>query len=132
MLQFLRSVVGPRIIRSEEGSQQGDTFGPLLSSNTLQPILLSMSLELTLGYLDDLIIGGPIDKVADDVQTVIKEGKAMGLFIGCSKYQLVTQRRALVTDPTLLSFRSVNVNDAELLGTPLFTVRGTSYRRRMG
>ena len=32
----------------------------------------------------------------------------------------MTQRITLVTDPTLLSFRSVDVKDAELLGAPLF------------
>ena len=55
-----------------------------------------MSLEVTLGYLDDLTLGGPIDEVADDVQTVIKEREAIGLRLNCSKCELVTQRRTLV------------------------------------
>ncbi len=111
---------GSHTIWSQEGPQQGDPLGPLLFSNTLQPLLLSLSSHLTLGFLDDLTLGGPIDMVAADVQTVIKEGEAMGLRLNCSKCELVVKRRTLVTDPTLLSFRSVNVNDAELLGAPLF------------
>ena len=59
----------------QEGTQQCDPIGLLPFSNTLQPILLPMSSELPLGYLDDLTLGGPIDKVHPDVQTVIKRGQ---------------------------------------------------------
>ena len=54
-----------------------------------------MSSELTPGYLNDLTIEGPIDKVAGDVQAVIKVGEAKGLRLTCSKCQLVTQRKTL-------------------------------------
>ena len=43
----------------------------------------------------------------------------MGLRLNCSKCELVTQRRTRVTDP-ILSLRSINVSDVEMLRAPLF------------
>ena len=49
---------GPFTISSEEGPQQGDPFGPLAFSNCIHPMLLSMESVLSLGYLDDVTLGG--------------------------------------------------------------------------
>ena len=43
---------------SQVGPQQGDPLGPLLFCLPLQPILAAMVSPLTLGYLDDLTLGG--------------------------------------------------------------------------
>ena len=64
---------------SQEGTQQGDPLGPLLFSNTAQPLLQSLSSALTLGCLDDVTLGGSLDVVAADVQKIITEDQAMGL-----------------------------------------------------
>ena len=50
---------GSHIIESQEGPQQGDPLGPLLFCNTIQPLLDSLRSTLTLGYLDDVTLGGP-------------------------------------------------------------------------
>ena len=50
---------GPFKLTPNEGPQQGDPIGPLLLSNTIQPLLESLESELPLGYLDDLTLGGP-------------------------------------------------------------------------
>ena len=50
-----------------EGPQQGDPLGPLMFSNTVQPLLVSLTSELTLGYLDDLTLGGLPSQVAKDI-----------------------------------------------------------------
>ena len=45
-------------ISSEEGSQQGDSLGPLLFALTIHPILQSLDSEFKTGYLDDVAAGG--------------------------------------------------------------------------
>ena len=50
---------GSHIIESQEGPQQGDPLDPLLFCNTIQPLLDSLRSTLTLGYLDDVTLGGP-------------------------------------------------------------------------
>ena len=48
-----------RTILSQEGPQQGDPLGPALFCNAIQPLLMSLTSELRVGYMDDLTIGGP-------------------------------------------------------------------------
>jgi len=57
-----------------EGPQQGDPMGPLLFSNAIHPLLASLKSELTLGYLNDLTLGGHQSKVAEAVQKVDELG----------------------------------------------------------
>ena len=61
---------------SNKEPQQGDPLGPLLFSNTLQPLL--PSLELILGFLDDFSLGGHQNQVTRDVQQIIEVGVRMG------------------------------------------------------
>jgi len=56
----------------EEGPQQGDPLGPLLFCNKIQPLLSSLSSELNLGYIDDVMLAGPADTVASDVAEIIQ------------------------------------------------------------
>ena len=44
---------------SREGPQQGDPLGPLLFCGTIHPLLLSLTSELNLAYMDDVTLGGP-------------------------------------------------------------------------
>ena len=114
---------GSDIVLSQEGAQQGDPLGPLLFSNTVQPLLQSLSSALTLGYLDDVTLGGSTDKVAADVQSIITEGEAMGLCLNNVKCEIVAHQQTVITDPALRSFSRVNIEDATLLGAPLFAGR---------
>ena len=106
---------GSDTVMSQAGPHQGDPLGPLLFSNTLQPPLQSLSSALTLGYLDDVTLGGSIDTLAADVQTII------GLCLNNMKCEIIAHQQFVITDPTLCSFSRVNIEDATLLGAPLFT-----------
>ena len=70
---------GQYAVSSEEGPQQGDPVGPLLFSNTIQPLFTSLDSDLNLGYPDDVSLGGPADVVAADVAQIAKVGGDMGL-----------------------------------------------------
>ena len=76
---------------------------------------------MTLGYLDDLTLGGPIDVVAEEVQSIATAGRLLGLHLNYSKCELLAHKDTVVSDTTLLSFLRVDVGDASLLGAPLFT-----------
>jgi len=65
---------GSEIVSSEEGPQQGDPIGPLLFCNTIHPLLSSLQAHLTLGFLDDVTLGGPVKTVASDVAEIIRLG----------------------------------------------------------
>jgi len=76
---------GPYVISSEKGAQQGDLIGPLLFSNTLQPVLSSLQAHLNLGYLDDVTLGGPVEMVASDVADIVNAGSKIDLSLNAAK-----------------------------------------------
>ena len=78
-----------KTILSEEGTQQGDPLGPLLFSNTIHPLISSLTALLNIGYLDDLTLGGPIDTLASDVRRIIDVGLSMGLVLNPSKCEVI-------------------------------------------
>ena len=96
---------------SQEGTQQGDPLGPLLSS------LVS---DLTLGYLDDFTLGGNVAIVAQDVRQIVVLGSKIGLILNAAKCELVGHSGLVVDDPLLRSFTRVQPCNATLLGAPLF------------
>jgi hypothetical protein len=111
---------GPHIILSQEGPQQGDPLGPLLFCTTIHPFLTSMKSHLTLGYLDDLSLAGPQSDVAADVHHLIQSGSKMGLHLNPSKCEVISHPDLHIDDPVLQSFTPVCVDNASLLGAPLF------------
>ena len=75
---------GSHIIESQEGPQQGDPLGPLLFCNTVQLLLDSLQSVPTLGYLDDVSLGGSQNSVAADVSRIIDSGQRLGLHLNAS------------------------------------------------
>ena len=57
--------------------------------NAVQPLLESLGSELTVGYLDDLTLGGLQNQVAKDVQRVIAVADELGLTLNISKCELI-------------------------------------------
>jgi len=79
---------GSNIIRSEEGTQQGDPLGPLEFCLVVQPILIKLRSDLRIGYLDDLTLGGSKETVAADVHLIAQEAKNLGLLLNRSKCEI--------------------------------------------
>ena len=94
---------GSRTVLSQEGLQQGDPLGPLLFC-----------------YMDEVSLGGPVDRVVSDITEISKVGSSMGLTLNPSKCEVIAHQDLSVKDDCLLSFVRVNVSDATLLGAPLF------------
>jgi len=70
---------------SNEEPQQGDPLGTLLFSNTVQPLLLSLQMELVLEFLDDFSLVGHQNQVAGDVQQILEAVVRMGLSLNVNK-----------------------------------------------
>ena len=107
---------GSFTLMSDEGPQQGDPMGPLLFSNTIQSLRVSLKSELTLSYLDDLTLGGHQSKVADPVHKVDELGRKLGLELNVSKCELIADESIEIADSLLQSFQRVAAHDASLLG----------------
>jgi len=113
-------IYGGHTIMSQEGPQQGDPLGASLFCNAAQPLLLSLTSELTEGYMDDLTIGGPESQVAEDVEMIRRRGEEIGLRLNEKKCEFIS-RSAISTEPMFQNFIHWTVQDAELLGAPLTT-----------
>src|SRR6218665_3852412 len=79
------------IIRSEEGTQQGDPMGPLEFCITIHPILLQLISELKVAFLDDVTLGGKADVVAHDIQLIAQESAKLGLQLNRAKCEIIFQ-----------------------------------------
>jgi len=59
--------------------------------------------------------------VAADVKEVIEEGAKIGLSLNVDKCELITHKDTQVDDDILRSFKRVELEEATLLGAPLFS-----------
>lgn len=70
--------VGDTILRSEEGTQEGDPLGKLLSALIIQPLIKMINTNCTLDYNfrcpDDSTINGDIDQVTEAYELIIRDG----------------------------------------------------------
>jgi len=73
-----------------------------------------------MGYLDDVTLGGSVDSVSCDVAEIRRVGSKMGLVLNPSKCELIAPKETTVTDPFLQSFITTEIDNACLIGAPLF------------
>ena len=108
---------GDKVIQSKEGVQQAGSIPFFLAIHRHCEQLRS---PLCVMYLDDVSVGGSMDDVLHDLD-VIKAGENLGLFLNCSKCEVichdVTVRAHIAS--ALPGAMVVNPKSACLLGSPL-------------
>ena len=74
----------------------------------IQPLLHGLICNLTLGYLDDVTLGGSQSTVVVDVGRIQVLGESMGLTLNVSKCGLVCHTDTNITDPTLVLLETLH------------------------
>ena len=101
-------------------STAGRPLSPLLFCNSIHPLPTCSNSDLTLGYLDDLTLAGSEQTVMSDIRSVMETGGKVGLYFNPSKCEVISHPGSAFSDPVLQSFTAVKVNEAVLIGAPLF------------
>ena len=70
---------GDFLISSDEGAQQGDPLGPLVFCAASLKLAKSLKSELNIWYMDDGTLGGDVDVLLEDLDTVRQIGSELGL-----------------------------------------------------
>ena len=70
---------------SAEGIQQGDPLGSMLFCLGTYNLVASLSSEFTVNYPDDGTIGGSIADIETNIQQIVDQEKALGLFLNVDK-----------------------------------------------
>ena len=73
---------------SAQGVQQVDPLGPMLFRLVIRQLTRSLVSPFNVWYLDDGTVGGDIDSVLSDLQTVIDEGSKLGLELNTAKCEM--------------------------------------------
>lgn len=76
-------------------------------------------LDLGIGYLDDLTLGGNTETVAAKVQLIETESKNLGLHRNHSKDEMCHKNRMSIKAQTFQNCIKVTTNEMTLLGAPL-------------
>jgi hypothetical protein len=117
---------GDFIIESEEGAQQGDPLGPLSFCASSLKMAKLLKSELNIWFMDDGTLGGDVDVLVHDYETVRRVGKKLGLMLNEQKCELITDDPDVITRfrsvaPTILH---ISTCDATLLGAPIGSEAG--------
>ena len=105
-------------ISSQSGSQQGDPLVGLLFCLAIHPTLLSLFSSLSVGFMNDLTIGGARSTVASDVDQIRSEGVQIGLHLNVAKCEVITKVHHQF-DFEFQGFVNTHLDDACLFGAPL-------------
>ena len=111
---------GQEIILSSEGTQQGDPLGSLEFCEAINDTLIQSVTNLTLAYIDDVNLEGPISEVADKVDFIINSHSNTGLCLNVQKCEIICNDWALVDNfPIFQKFCRIEKHDLTLLGAPI-------------
>ena len=111
---------GNTTILSAEGIQQGDPLGPLLFCLTIHSLVSELKSELKFFYLDDGTIAGTESDILDDLKSIERNSRDLGLHLNHSKTELIGSadcgEQIFSCAPDL---HRVDPCNAELLGSPI-------------
>ncbi len=112
---------GDFILESEEGAQQGDPLGPLVFCASSLKLAKLLKSELNIWFMDDGTLGGDVDVLIHDYETVRRIGKELGLVLNEQKCELITGDPDVVNRFKSVAPRILHINtcDATLLGAPI-------------
>jgi len=104
---------GEHLLLSDEGAQQGDPLGPLLFCGSSLKLTRMMKSEFNAWYLDDGSLGGDVNSLLSDLETVQRVGPTISLLLNEEKCEIVTS-----DDSVASSLRTVlpNIRHVQLLG----------------
>ena len=108
-------------ILSQLGIQQGDPMGSFLFALTTRDLMLSCKSPLNAWYLDDVVLGGQLLSVKEDLKKIIDSKKSLGLTVKLSKCELMLLDSQSNID-SALEFPGIKViqpEDLTLLGAPV-------------
>ena len=113
-------IYGPHIIRSKEGSQQGDPLSSLEFCDAVDPTLKDLNSEMRPSFMDDVSLSGHISTVAADVETIIAAAGKTGLHLNRNKCEIIANDFNIVSSFKVFDqFRRVKREDLSLLGAPI-------------
>lgn len=112
---------GEFMLLSDEGFQQGDPLGPLLFCSTSLKLARSMTSEFNSWYLDDGSLGGDVNSLLYDLETVRRVGPTIGLLLNEDKCEIVTDEANVIASfrAVLPNIRHIPCSEAVLLGAPV-------------
>ena len=115
---------GDFTILSNEGPQQGDPPSPLEFCLTIQPMLVSLTSELKIEFLDDITMAVQKDIVVNDIISIKDKTDMYGLVLNAAKCEVVYgDPLAPHDDDTLKDFQRVELENLTLLGAPVLSGR---------
>ena len=74
---------------------------------------------MTLGYQDDLTLGGEKSTVAADMELIERESESLGLHLNHSKCEVISRNDTSTKFNNLQNFKPVKLKAASLLGASL-------------
>ena len=114
---------GNNIVRSKNGIQQGDPLGPLLFSLGLWRLTAALpATPLSVWYLDDGTLGGPISLVKEAFDRVVSFAGSISMTVNVAKTEVCSISDLFDVDSACAAFNGAKVipySKLELLGSPI-------------
>src|SRR6218665_3825575 len=80
---------------------------------------MKLASDMTLGYMDDLSLGGEESVVAADVEFVEREAEKLGLNLNHAMCEAILSDNRVLQNDSVKKFKHVKPEAATLLGAPL-------------
>ena len=106
-------------ILSQSGIQQGDPMGSFLFALTTRDLMLSCKSPLNAWYLDDVVLGGQLQSVKEDLNKIVEAKKSLGLTVNFSKCELMLMDSHIDSALEFPGIKLIQPEELTLLGAPV-------------